>query len=392
MSSTPNRRRASSSGRKLGREGEGAREIDSVSASALGSRPATLSVRAIGARLGLSKSTVAAALRGESRHAAATIARVRAMAEALDYRPNPLVTANMMLARQARSGRPRGTTLGYLSDVPRPALLKADCPGHEGYVGARERARELGFGLDLIEYARAGMPPARLRNVIRNRGIRGFVIAPHTLPQIELDLGWEEFATVCIGFSVASPRFDRVGYDHHEAIVEVCRRMWHHGRRRMGLVMSDDFDARVLHLTRAGFLRWQSDHGGEAPPILILAGSDPAPLTVWFRRHSPDCIIAPGVDVVPALSALGRRVPQDVVVTTTMRMPGRPELGGFDISLRTLARSAVDLLAAKLFRNEQGIPLIRQTVLVLGPYHEPAAAAAPATGPAVAADGVRVQK
>lgn len=26
---------------------------------------------------------------------------------------------------------------------------------------------------------------------------------------------------------------------------------------------------RVLHVTRAGFLRWQSDHGGEAVPILI---------------------------------------------------------------------------------------------------------------------------
>ena len=38
--------------------------------------------------------------------------------------------------------------------------------------------------------------------------------------------------------------------------------------------MSDDFDARVLHVTRAGFLRWQSDHGGKAVPILILPITD----------------------------------------------------------------------------------------------------------------------
>lgn len=41
-----------------------------------------------------------------------------------------------------------------------------------------------------------------------------------------------------------------------------------------GSVLSDDFDARVLHVTRAGFLRWQSDHGGEAVPILIRPITD----------------------------------------------------------------------------------------------------------------------
>ena len=338
---------------------------------ALANKPSgVITIRAIAARLGLSKSTVAAALRGQSLHAAATVAKVKAMAEALGYRPNPLITANMMLVRQTRCAVERGTTLGYLSDVPRKELLNPDCPAHEGYVGARERARELGFGLDLLEYSRPGMTSARLHDVIRTRGIPGFIIAPHTQPQIELDLGWEEFATVCIGFSVVSPRFDRVGYDHHEAIVEVCKRMWNHGHRRMGLVMSEDFDARVLHVTRAGFLRWQCDHDAPALPILILAAGTADPLETWYRRHRSDCIIAPGVDIVKKLAAFGVSVPRDVVVTTTMRMPGREELGGFDISLQTLARSAVDLLAAKLYRNERGIPAVRQTVLVLGEYFD----------------------
>jgi DNA-binding LacI/PurR family transcriptional regulator len=282
----------------------------------------------------------------------------------------------MMHVRRSRNVRPVGTTLGYLSDVPRHELLNPACPNYEGYLGARERARELRFGLDLIEYARPGMPPARLLSIIRNRGILGFVIAPHTQPQIELDLGWTEFATVCIGFSVTSPRFDRVGYDHHEAIVEVCRRLWQHGYRRMGLVMSHDFDARVLHVTRAGFVRWQSDHGGRALPMLITEGDPVEPLAAWYSRQRPDCIIAPGVDVVPKLAAIGVRVPRDVLVTTTMRVPGREELGGFDISLRTLARSAVDLLVAKLYRNERGVPTIRQTVQVLGAYQDPAALSA----------------
>jgi hypothetical protein len=60
------------------------------------------------------------------------------------------------------------------------------------------------------------------------------------------------------------------------------------------------------------------------------------------------------------------------VVTPTLTS-GYEYLGGYDMSLRRLAGCAVDLLAGKLYRNEYGIPSIRQTVLVLGPWVEPAA-------------------
>lgn len=348
------------------------RPADSVSVTALADRPPPIvTVRRLAALLGLSKSTVAGALNGQVGYAAGTVAKVKTMAETLGYRPNPLVTANMVRIRDTRGRSEHASTLAYLSDIGRAELLKPGCHNYAGYLGARERAFELGFGLDLIDYAQAGMNSGRLRNVIRSRGIRGLVIAPHTQPQIELDLGWDEFATVCIGFSVVSPRFDRVGYDHHEAIIEVCRRMCARGHQRLGLVMSEDFDARVLHITRAGFMRWQWDHDGNDVPALLIRSENRDTLAAWYRKHKPDCIIAPGVNIVEELSHIGIETPRDVVVTTTMHLPQHAELGGFDISLRSLARSAVDLVAAKLYRNEKGVPQMRQTVLVLGTFSDP---------------------
>jgi LacI family transcriptional regulator len=333
----------------------------------------TVTIRAIARHTGLSKTTVAAALKGDPDYTAATVAQVRAAAQELGYRPNPLVTAAMMKIRDTRLSRSRGITLAYLSDLGRQAMLRPGGNVETGLLGAREQAEALGFNLDLIDYGDKQMTPARLRRVIQSRGIRGFVVAPHTKPQIELDWRWEEFAVVCIGFSVTSPRFDRVGYDQHEAIVEVCNRMWQQGRRRLGLVLSADFDARVLHIARAGFLRWQTDHVGKALPIPIVDAGNAAGLRTWYRRHRPDCIIAQGRGILASLAKVGIESSSSTTVVTPTLTSGYEYLGGYDMSLRRLAGCAVDLLAGKLYRNEYGIPSIRQTVLVLGPWVEPAA-------------------
>lgn len=333
----------------------------------------TVSIRSIARHTGLSKTTVAAALKGDPDYTAATVAQVRAAAEELGYRPNPLVTAAMMKIRDTRLSHSRGITLAYLSDIGRKAMLQSAGSVEMGLIGAKERAEDLGFNLDLIDYGDRDMTPGRVRRVIQSRGIRGFVVAPHRRPQIELDWRWEEFAVVCIGFSVTSPRFDRVGYDHHEAIVEVCNRMWQQGRRRLGLVLSADFDARVLHITRAGFLRWQTDHVGKALPIPIVDGGNTAGLRTWHRRHRPDCIIAQGTGILASLVEAGIESSSGTTVVTPTLTRGFEYLGGYDMSLRRLAGCAVDLLAGKLYRNEHGIPNIRQTVLVLGPWVEPAA-------------------
>lgn len=333
----------------------------------------TVTIRTIARHTGLSKTTVAAALKGDPDYTSATVARVRAAAQELGYRPNPLVTAAMMKIRDTRLARSRGITLAYLSDLGRQAMLKPGQSVETGFVAARERAQDLGFNLDLIDYEDPKMTPGRIRRVIQSRGIRGFVVAPHTRPQIELDWRWEEFAVVCIGFSVIAPRFDRVGYDHHEAIVEVCNRMWQKGRRRIGLVLSADFDARVLHVTRAEFLRWQADHVGKTLPIPVVDSGNTATLRAWHRRHRPDCIIVQGQGMLATLAQLGIENSGSMSVVTPTLTMGFERLGGYDMSLRRLAGCAVDLLAGKLYRNEYGIPEVRQTVLVLGPWVEPSA-------------------
>jgi len=338
---------------------------------------ATVTIRDIARHTGLSKSTIAGALKGDLRYSEKTISKVKKAAEELGYCPNPLVTAGMMRIRDAKHFDSEHSTMGYLSDLPWSSLIdekqkssgQVDVRSRMGYIGAKERARELGFGIDYIEYSQPHMTTTRLRNIIKTRGILGFIIAPHQKPQVELDLQWEEFAVVCIGFSVQTPRFDRVGFDHHEAIIEVCNQMWQKGKRRLGLVMSADYDARVSYVTRAGFLRWQADLKGSGVSIPVSVGQNENELKAWYDTYQPDCIIAQGEAIHDALIDLNlEQIDVSLVLT-----PEYESHGGFDMSLKTLASSAVDMLAGKLYRNEYGLPQNRQSVLVLGSWNEPVA-------------------
>jgi DNA-binding LacI/PurR family transcriptional regulator len=273
---------------------------------------------------------------------------------------------------------PAGPSLAYLSDLDRSILLSEERTERAGYLGAKARAEELGCTLDLLCYGDPRVSLDSLHRMIAHRGIQGLVIAPHTTPQIELNLDWNDFAIVCPGFSIRSPRFDRVGFNHYEALLDVCGMAWEKGYRRIALAMTADSDARVMHLARAAFLRWQSDAQASPLPVHILTPKDPAAVNAWYRGCSPDCIIFYGR--VQLLRDAGVPVGGEVAVTTPLLSAQQREFGGFNIQLRDLTATSVDMLLAKLARNERGIPSMRQTLLIQAPWVDGPAAFKPPVG------------
>ncbi len=334
-------------------------------------------IRDIARQTGFSKSTVALALRDSPLCAEATRRQVKRAAADLGYRRDPALVARMAyVGARGRRGS-AGPSLAYLTDYDRRTVMSTERPGQNGFLAARARAEELGCTLDLLCYGGPELSLARLHRILASRGILGLVIAPHSTPQIELELNWHEFAIVCVGFSIRAPRFDRVGFDHFEALIDVCEGTSQRGYRRIALVMSGDNDGRVMHLTRAAFLRWQSDQPGRRHvPVFVLHESEHVALRSWYERHRPDCIIL--YAKVRWLAEAGLPVGRKVAVITPLRSEQQPEYGGYNIQLSNLAIAGVDMVLAKLFRNERGLPAERQTLLIQAPWVEGPAAFVPA--------------
>jgi DNA-binding LacI/PurR family transcriptional regulator len=336
-----------------------------------------ITIRDIARQAGVSKSTVALALRDSPLCAEKTRLKVKRVAADLGYRRDPALVARMAyVGARGRSGSP-GPSLAYLTDYDRRTVLSTERPGQNGFIAARTRAEELGCTLDLLCYGGPDLSLTRLHHILDSRGILGLVIAPHSTPLIELELNWHEFAIVCVGFSIRSPRFDRVGFDHFEALLDVCERASQRGYQRIALFVSDDNDARVMHLARAAFLRWQSDQVSVwHAPVFVMNASEPGAPYTWYERHRPDCIILYGK--VKWLIEAGIPVGQKVAVITPIRNDLQPEYGGYSIQLGHLAVASVDMVLAKLFRNERGVPTQRQTLLIQAPWIDGPAAFTPA--------------
>src|SRR5688500_6630176 len=123
---------------------------------------------------GVSKMTVSRALRGQPGVSPALAQRIRALAEKAGYQANPTVGSVMRLLRQRQASDYR-ENLAFVWTHPGGQPLPLLIPWRDH---ARVRAERLGYRLDEFFLRAPGMGGARLRSILRTRGIRGILFAP----------------------------------------------------------------------------------------------------------------------------------------------------------------------------------------------------------------------
>ncbi|MBD5780074.1 LacI family DNA-binding transcriptional regulator [Pelagicoccus sp. NFK12] len=326
-----------------------------------------VTIRDIAERAGVSKSTVAYALKEDSQCAAATRERIQRIAMEMGYVANPLVSAHLANVRRAESKAGYLATLAYLSDRPLKQMLAQGFPHMGAYDGARERANELGYHLEVFHYENPDLSWDRLKGILQSRGIHGVVIGPHRGSKVQLDMEWDCFSTVIIGDSIAYPRFHSVGFDHLGNMELLFSRLFRKKGRRIGLALSGFINRRVRFQFRSAFDFFQEELETDMRvPALISEQWEPAVFLKWYSEYKPEVIVTVYDDVRRWLDSIGVRVPQDVEIATPAIMADSLDYSGIHLPLKTLGKLAVDTVAAQLFRNEKGIPESRCVSLVVG--------------------------
>jgi LacI family transcriptional regulator len=323
-----------------------------------------ITIRQIAEKAGVSKSTVSLALRQDPSCSSKTIERIAKIADQMGYQPNPLVTANMAAMRTGRQKNVRAI-LAYFYDQYQglPYSLSS-------FRGASERATELGFVLEAISYNDPDVTPGRLLKILRSRNVQGIFIGESQTPIPHIEFNWDEFAVVAIGYTLQSPRVDRIGFDHAENLTRLFQELSLRDYKRVGLAMRSDLDDRVSHLPTASYLSYQFEQHSTYPiPLFVESdGWNKASLLEWFQRHNPDCVITIGNEVGSWLKDEGIRVPEDVGLFSVWGVDNeQPQVySHYNVNLDLLARTAVDVLADRLNSNRRGVPLRRQSILLSG--------------------------
>lgn len=322
---------------------------------------APVTLKLIARRAGLSVAAVSYALRGSAKVSAEERERVRELAERLGYRPNPRVGELMSHIRSGRARR-RG-------DVIALVCLEGRRDEENGFLrgvieGARARAAERGFGLEVFWLEEVENSPRRLADILRARGVAGVVFAPvQRRATVELDWPWDAFPLAVVGMAEWSQPVPRAGHHHFEAMRRALRELAAAGARRPACRLNAADDERAHRGWSAAWLASRTP--GAARRLWLAEGAtDVRAVRAWLARTKADGVALSNPGELETLRAAGWSAGPE----RTVLLSWRPGLGasGIDQGYDEIAASAVDLVTVQLHHNARGLPEIPQMLLFPG--------------------------
>lgn len=334
------------------------------------SKDQRVTLRTLAAKVGLSVAATSMAMRNHPRISTQVRQRVQVLARKLGYHPDPKL-ATLMSHLRVQGGVNYRETLAYVSSYASYDLWR-DSPHHDYYLGAAERALELGYRLDFVHLGEPGMTPQRMSRLLVARAIRGLLIGGFEQPGISLPLEWAQFAAVAFDYSLGQPQLHRATSDHYREMLDVLNRLRQEGCLRVGLNANGVDDAKVIGLWYSAFLRFQHDL-----PVAQRVPVNTSPkaqegLKRWVEKYKPDAIVSAGVGDFPRnYETIHQQKPPSGIRYVNMNLEYADERSrGIDKLFRVIGRQACENLIAQLQRNELGVPEHPQVTSIEGEWVE----------------------
>lgn len=332
----------------------------------------TPTYREIAKACGHNSSTVSRALAGNSRIPEETRARIRAVAEKMGWKPNPLASAFMAHLRSTQEPSYKAT-IAFLISFKNVERFE-DLPEYhrEVHAGASAVARASGYSLQPVWLREVDFKFTRLNRLLRSRGILGVIAHGGDMPDGSFtSLDWAEFASATWGFSILTPQLHRAACNLIHGIRLALRKTREYGYRKIAMMISPMQDKLADQSLHAAFL-YEATYCG--PHIWLKSynitydnRAARGKVVDWIQENKPDAIIGEQL-VWEVLQDMGWKVPEDVAFISLYWSRAWSHIGGVDQVPYTIGVNAFDLIATQLLRNERGIPKSPKLVLNEGTW------------------------
>ena len=344
-----------------------------------------VTLRDIGNKLGLSHATISLCLRDHPSIPLKRRQEVRRVAEEMGYCRDPWLSSLLAYRNRKRPVRVRGA-IAWINQWTQPQNLRKYHEFDLYWQGATESAELFGYHLEEFRW-NEDYSSKRIEQILLTRDIRGILIPPHRTPPQWGDFDWQKFAIIRFGMSVPTPDAHVVTADQQRAVLMAFRKMSDYGYRRIGLIVSADYDSHlggnfigglaaaqdILKLNFLGGLATTQDVLSPKqilPPLRTdesLYFESPAEakrlLSIWLKKYKPDAILTSLSAVPYMIKELGYDIPGDIAVagTTTYDVPVD---AGINQNPKVIGRVAIETLVAQINRSEFGVPSVPCRILV----------------------------
>jgi len=323
-------------------------------------------------------STVSRAMRNDPRISETVRKKIKNIAEKMEYRPNPFVSAFTAQVRGYR-GAPHGVTivmLDYDGDH------STDSSWQSIYIkGITFRAEQLGYKTEIICLAKLNYSISRLNKILHVRGIRGMIILPVPERANFSEINCEHIALATISYSVKHLSINRTSLDYYQCMMLILNNLVKKGYKRIGFSIAKSDLRRFGERLFSGFLGWQqtlpkskripvhiNKKIGEYNETVEDRASGRKDYMQWLEKHKPEVVVGSSARFHQWLLELGFNIPDDIGFVSTGKLSEMPGVSGIDQKHFEIGTATTDLIIGQFHRNEYGPPNPEKVVMIEGSW------------------------
>lgn len=329
-------------------------------------------MRQIAEKAGVHYTTVSLAIRKHPRIPAATRDRILKIADEMGYVEDAHLSALNQYRINKRVGKGQvKAALAWINVAESAAYIKEHKYIRSYFRGAEERAKALGYNLEVISLSAGGISPARMVQILNARSIRGVLLGPVERGHREIvaalqQIDWAPYAVTAFGYSSREIACNRVTVDHYTAARMTVWEFAKRGYMRPGILLDENSNLRLNRLWQAGFLAGCEDMYGKqtVPPCLVSSGENLlSRFENWYESFEPDAIATQmSLRVEAYFHKFGLQIPEDVGIVHLE--DSDRNFAMINQNDQEIGRTAINLVVGALHRNEFGLPPHPQTTLV----------------------------
>lgn len=317
--------------------------------------------------------TVSYALRNHHSIPERTAKKIQKLAEKMGYTPNPMITSLIHNLRLKRNQR-QAPVIGYITSYSSSNMWWDNFSVQRAYYeGAKEQCLKLGFKFEHFKLSDYNMSGKQLSRVMRYRNVRGIVCAPVPTDSPELDIDWDLFPCVGMGYSMPSPPIHRITVNHFQSMLVALERITSKGYERIAVITSQRISKRINNLFVAATDLFHRQIPKEhIVPVKInsIHQQTTRELERWVRKQQPDFIFdaSDGFCCRAIQNASSESVLYGFPYATTGWDPYIPDRAGINQNSFQIGQAAINALTQLIYSHTTGIPEYQSFTMINGSW------------------------
>lgn len=316
----------------------------------------------------VSISTVSLALRGHPRIPQETEDRIKQLATAMGYSPDPWLSSLSSYRSKTDQGE-RNTTIAVITNWKIKGAWRENKTILNYWNGALKMAEQMGYKLEEFWMPELG-GEERTRSILYSRGIKAILLLPQPPDVDRMNFDFSDFSVTQVGRTLHWPIVNSVTHDHYGAMHLAGFFLHKMNYKRIGLAVTESENR--VHRWRwvASYLAKQYELSASLEMMhpYMPEKMEKVSFLEWLSESRCDVVVSNELVPYEFMKDAGLHVPKNIGFCC-LCLEGKSDISGIQMKSEFSGAQAVSLLHMETMNRELGCPENPMTHLIEGAWN-----------------------